>query len=104
MKPLKILFFVNGFCPSPEQFEAAQKLAAQVCFRNALAVSADDALELCDGVTGEVPEVYAVKYPTAEKAIEARAKTAKALSEKVGDEAAPKAKAAEKQVAGWKEN
>lgn len=95
MKPLKILFFVNGPAPSAENYAEAATISANVCFRNARCVPADaTGLEECDGVTGAVPPVYAAKFPTAEDALEARAEKIKALAEKVGDEAAPKKTAA----------
>lgn len=90
MKALKILYFVRGAAPSPAQLAEAHSLNANVCFRNALAISNEAALESCDGVSGDVPPVYAAKFPAAEAALEARAKTIEALSKKVGDEPAPK--------------
>ena len=93
MKPAKILYFVDGVSPTPEDFEAASKMQAQVVFRNARAVPPEGALEECDGVAGEVPPTYAESYPTAEEAIEAHAAKLAALAEKVGDAPAPKAPA-----------
>ena len=90
MKALKILYFVRGAAPSPAQLAEAHSLNANVCFRNALAISNEAALESCDGVSGDVPPVYAAKFPAAEAALEARAKTIEALSKKVGDEPALK--------------
>lgn len=92
MKPAKILFFVNGVSPTPEDFEAAAKLPAQVSFRNAQAVPAEGSLEDCDGVAGCVPAPYADK-PTAEDAIKAVSDKLAALAKKVGDAPAPKAPA-----------
>ncbi|UUV44522.1 hypothetical protein RCMOTHERGOOSE_12 [Rhodobacter phage RcMotherGoose] len=90
MKALKILYFVRGAAPSPAQLAEAHSLNANVCFRNALAISNEAALEACDGVAGDVPPVYSAKFPAAVAALEARAKTIEALSKKVGDEPAPK--------------
>ncbi|AKU43029.1 hypothetical protein RCTITAN_12 [Rhodobacter phage RcTitan] len=90
MKALKILYFVRGAAPSPAQLAEAHSLNANVCFRNALAISNEAALEACDGVSGDVPPVYSAKFPAAEAALEARAKSIAALSAKVGDEPAPK--------------
>ena len=84
MKPAKILFFVQGVSPTPEDFEEASKLKAQVVFRNARAVPAEGALEECDGVAGHVPAHYA-ELPAAEEAIKAHAAKLAALAKKVGD-------------------
>ena len=92
MKPAKILFFVQGVSPTPEDFEEASKLKAQVVFRNARAVPAEGALEECDGVAGHVPAPYA-ELPAAEEAIKAHAAKLAALAKKVGDAPAPKAPA-----------
>ena len=92
MKPAKILFFVQGVSPTPEDFEEASKLKAQVVFRNARAVPSEGALEECDGVAGCVPGPYA-ELPTAEEAIKAHAAKLAALAKKVGDSPAPKAPA-----------
>ena len=92
MKPAKILFFVQGVSPTPEDFEEASKLKAQVVFRNASAVPAEGALEECDGVAGHVPAPYA-ELPAAEEAIKAHAAKLAALAKKVGDDPAPKAPA-----------
>ena len=92
MKPAKILFFVKGVSPTPEDFEEASKLQAQVVFRNAHAVPAEGALEQCDGVAGHVPAPYADK-PTAEEAIKTVSDKLAALAKKVGDAPAPKAPA-----------
>ena len=92
MKHAKILFFVKGVSPTPEDFEEASKLRAQVVFRNAHAVPAEGALEQCDGVAGHVPAPYADK-PTAEEAIKTVSDKLAALAKKVGDSPAPKAPA-----------
>ena len=92
MKPAKILYFVDGVSPTPEDFEAASKLTAQVVFRNARAVPSEGALEECDGVAGCIPGPYA-ELPTAEEAIKAHAAKLAALAKKVGDSPAPKAPA-----------
>ena len=92
MKPAKILFFVDGVAPTPEDYEAASKLTAQVVFRNARAVPSEGALEECDGVAGCIPGPYG-ELPTAEEAIEAHAAKLAALAKKVGDAPAPKAPA-----------
>lgn len=92
MKPAKILFFVDGHAPKPEDFQAAAEMAATVVFRNARAVPSEPhSLEICDGVAGKVPALYAAKFPTAEEAISKKKKELKELSSKVGDSPAPKA-------------
>lgn len=96
MKPAKILYFVDGVAPTPEDYQAAAALSAQVSFRNARAVPAEGSLEKCDGVAGCVPASYA-NLPTAEEAIEAHTAKLAALSAKVGDTPAPKKAAAKKQ-------
>ena len=92
MKPAKILYFVDGVSPTPEDFEAASKMQAQVVFRNARAVPPEGALEECDGVAGAIPPTYA-ELPSAEEAVAAKAEEIAALAKKVGDEPAPKAPA-----------
>lgn len=92
MKPAKILYFVDGVSPTPEDFEAASKMQAQVVFRNARAVPPEGALEECDGVAGCIPVPYG-ELPTAEEAIKAHAAKLAALAKKVGDSPAPKAPA-----------
>ncbi len=92
MKPAKILYFVDGVSPTPEEFEAASKMQAQVVFRNARAVPPEGALEECDGVAGCIPGPYG-ELPTAEEAIKAHAAKLAALAKKVGDAPAPKAPA-----------
>lgn len=92
MKPAKILFFVDGNAPTPEDFAAAAELNAQVMFRNARAVPSEPhSLEICDGVAGKVPKLYADAYPEAAEAIKKKAAELKALTSKVGDAPAPKA-------------
>ena len=94
MKPAKILFFVDGNAPTPEDFAAAAELNAQVMFRNARAVPSEPhSLEICDGVAGKVPPTYAEAYPEADEAIKAHAAKLAKLAKKVGDSPAPKAPA-----------
>ena len=101
MKPAKILYFVLGHAPTPEDFAAASEMKAQVVFRNANAVPTEEhALETCDGVAGHVPPIYAKTFPDAEKAIKAKAAELKALSAKVGDGPAPKSGQGKAQDAG----
>lgn len=90
MKALKILFFVRGAAPSAAQYEEANALNGNVCFRNALVISAEATLEDCDAVAGDVPPTYKAKFPDAVDAIEARSQKLADLSKKVGDEPAPK--------------
>jgi hypothetical protein len=93
MKPAKILFFIAGALPTKEDYETAAKYGnnANVVFRNASQVSDEPhALEMCDGVTGAVPKLYAEKFPTAEKAIEAKKKEFKKLTDSIEDAKPPK--------------
>lgn len=93
MKPAKILYFVDGPAPTPEDFAAAADLSATVNFRNAQAVPSEPhALEICDGVAGKVPAIYAERFPDAETAIATKTAELKALTSKVGDSPAPKPK------------
>lgn len=96
IKKAIILFFINGVLPTDKDRAAAAELEqfAYVRFRNASAVPTEQhALEICDGVAGDVPEIYAKRFPTAEKAIKAKEAEKKALQEKVADKPAPKAPA-----------
>lgn len=92
-KPAKILYFIEGAAPTAEDFEAAQAIGGNVVFRNALAVPNEPhSLEICDGVAGVVPPIYAEAFPDADEAVAQRAEELKALSSKTGDEPAPKPK------------
>jgi hypothetical protein len=92
MKPAKILFFINGPSPAPEDLEQAATLDAQVMFRNARYVLPDSAVEECDGVAGLVPVIYAER-PTAAEAIQTIVDKMAVLTNKAGDVPAPKAPA-----------
>jgi len=102
MKPAKIIYFVSGHHPTSEQFEEAAEIRGHVVFRNAHKVPAGGALEECDGVAGDVPQVYADKYPGHEEAIEKHAAKLKAQRERIGDEPAPEVKTAAPPAAGGK--
>lgn len=100
MKLAKILYFVEGPAPTAEQLTEALEMNATVMFRNALAVPAEQhSLEICDGVAGIVPPLYAAAFHSAEDAIASKASELKALSDKVGDEAAPRLNAAQVKAA-----
>lgn len=71
MKNLKILYFVDGASPTPEEFARAMQMNAQVCFRNARYVEMGDSPEQCDGVAGCIPSVYAA-CPKAEDVLTRR--------------------------------
>jgi hypothetical protein len=86
MKPLKILFFVDGMHPSADEVVQAEMTTGQVCFRNARAVPAEGALEACDGVMGSVvPKRYAEAYPSAAEALAKRKTQLDALAATAGD-------------------
>lgn len=89
MKALKILFFIKGPAPSPEQRQEALSINGNVCFRNAAVIRDGDYVEPCDGVAGEVPKAYK-KLPSAKEAMDARAKKIEELSKAIGDSKAPK--------------
>lgn len=88
MKLPKILFFVTGMAPTPEDIANAGEIKAHVCYRNALAVPAEGALEACDGVAGAVPAPYA-GLPTSDEAVKAYAAKLKALKTKIPESPAP---------------
>lgn len=88
MKPAKILFFINGVLPTKADYEAATKLGnnANVLFRNAQHVPKEaHALERCDGVAGEVPEIYENAFPSAEEAIKKNKADFKKLTDSIDD-------------------
>jgi len=92
MKQARILYFVNGPAPTPEDFAAADAIAGNVVFRNAQAVTDDpQSLEMCDGVAGRVPALYAAAFPDADTAVDKVAVELADLSTKVGDGPAPTA-------------
>ncbi len=94
MKLPFILFFIKGPFPSKQDLASKAEIEsdkAKVCFRNSLHVPAEShALEVCDGVAGAVPEIYAKRFPKAEVAIKVYKESLKILSQKVGDVSAPK--------------
>lgn len=90
MKQATILFFVDGPMPTAEQFAEAQKLPAQVKFRNAQQVPDSGALEAADGVAGSVPQRYADVYPEAAEAIKNVEKFNKEQLKKGGEIQPPK--------------
>ena len=86
MKPAKILYFVNGTLPTPNDFKKASEISGNVVFRNANFVPNEEhALEICDGVAGNVPEIYAKRFPSAEIAVREKANQLEILASKVGD-------------------
>lgn len=85
MKAAKILYFVDGFNPTPEDFAAAEKLSANVVFRNARVVPAEGSLEEADGVAGVVPQRYKDAYPEAKEAIKAHKSKRDEATAKAGD-------------------
>lgn len=89
-----ILYFINGPLPSEGDKAAAEKYdgKAKVVYRNAYHVQDTDALEKADGVAGAVPPRYKEVYKNAEESIKEYESDKKKLTDKVGDEAAPKPK------------
>lgn len=97
IQPPRILFFVNDCVPSEEQLLEAQGYGSKVSFRNAQFVPAPvykkikgkgekmekvllnaNSLEKCDGVAGDVPDLYE-GYPLAEDVMEEYDSQRKAL-------------------------
>ncbi len=97
MKAPKILFFIDGFQPTPDDMAAAAEIAGQVCFRNARVIPSEGSLEACDGVAGAVPATYK-KLPTAAQAIKSHGAKVKAL--KQGDSPAPSVPASQQPATG----
>jgi len=64
----RILYFIKGVLPSAEAQEIAETLGSNVAFRNANFVPTSGAPERCDGVAGDVPELYN-KFPSAKEAL-----------------------------------
>lgn len=62
----RIIFFIAGSNPTPEEIEAAELLGMNVTLRNASLVSATGCMEACDGVAGAVPARYAKECNAAE--------------------------------------
>lgn len=54
----KVLFFINGFAPSDEEREIAEKIKGVVVFRNAQFDPGEGAMEECAGVAGCAPARY----------------------------------------------
>ncbi len=77
----RILYFIKGVMPSAEAQEVAEALGPNVAFRNANFVPTSGAPEKCDGVAGDVPELYK-KFPTAEEALKKFEEQRKAANEK----------------------
>jgi len=69
MKKQRVLYFVNGYAPTKEEFDAAMALPFQVCFRNAQMVSADHTVEPADAVGGAIPRAYK-DMPTIDELLE----------------------------------
>jgi hypothetical protein len=89
MKPLKILYFINDSMPTAKQIADAEQYGNLICYRNAVHVPQEGALEACDGVAGEVPARYAAEFKTAAEAVEKRTQALAELAAKVGDSPAP---------------
>ncbi len=77
MKNPRILYFINGTTPTPEEFDEANKLGGNVGFRNAQYVNDDDNPEDCDGVAASNPDFIPKPYkdfPAAKEALAAKDK------------------------------
>lgn len=91
-KKLKILFFINGSSPTPDNDLAAMELDGTICFRNGqFAGLPDQCIEDCDGVAGDyIPKAYAKRFPIAEEVVAKNKAALLALRTKTGDELPPK--------------
>lgn len=56
-KKVKILYFIEGDVPTPDELEEAKALGTSM-FRNASLFDPTGCLEECDGVAGAVPDKY----------------------------------------------
>ena len=61
----RVLFFIRGMAPSPEQYMEGQMYGPHCGYRNVLAMDMNGSLEDCDAVAGFVPPRYAAAYPKA---------------------------------------
>ncbi len=86
----RILFFIKGVMPSAEAMEVSEKFGPNVAFRNANFVPSSGSIEKCDGVAGEIPELYK-ECPTAEEAL----KKFEAERKEAAEKASKRAKAKE---------
>lgn len=59
----RILYFISGMVPTPEQTEEADSFGPGVAFRNAGLIHPDAPIEEADGVAGDVPESYKEALP-----------------------------------------
>lgn len=73
----RILFFISGPVPTPEQVEEADDLGPGVMFRNATLIVADGPIEDADAVAGDVPENYAKALPSVDDRDAVRARVMK---------------------------
>ena len=95
----KILYFHAGRKATLEQIAEASTFAADVLFRNADRVSGHP--EPCDGVAGDVPELYA-SFPKAKDAIEKWQKELAEMRKATGEKEPPKTSKSSK-VKPWEE-
>lgn len=58
----KILYFVDGLAPTPEDVKKAGKIEGVVLYRNTQTFDPSDFLEACDAVAGNPPQAYIDKY------------------------------------------
>lgn len=55
---MKTIYFTAGPVPTPQEITAAAAISGEVVLRNAEYVGPTDAIELCDAVAGDVPQIY----------------------------------------------
>lgn len=60
----KVLFFTKGIVPSDEEIAFAEKIEANVAYRNSQQVPpSKSGLESCDAVCGYAPKQYVDRFP-----------------------------------------
>ena len=59
----RVLFFIEGPTPSPEELDEANRYGPGVAFRNALMIQDDAPLEAADAVAGVAPQQYKDAFP-----------------------------------------
>lgn len=92
LKMPKILYFCKTGLPTVEERQEAAHIKGQVVFRNASAIAdANESVspEECDGVAGEVPEIYE-GFPSAEEAFANYERSLQEKADLVADEKAPR--------------
>lgn len=90
-KQLTIIYFIAGRHATPDELKEGLALEAQVRYLSAMFVNDKHSVEDCDGVCGQVPEMYK-HLPDAEDVIAKHAKEMEKVYASSGDVKAPKTK------------